>query len=221
MKRSEKGEKNNHLLLEKITTNSILPPNANLLIRCHLQTQLSSGLITAIRPSKLLLVQSYTLSLLFFILRNSSQLSHPSYSNCSKDCKLFGENACYLGISIWLIKRIPNAAGRIFLMDFKRTLTREHTKHARRPRKSFGIVSNDIFSWFCWASGSERKWLLTENNTQRINVCDIAEELVDVCLIYYVLRMSSKSEVAFAFLGAVRKVDFLTFSKYSLNMIGL
>lgn len=51
------------------------------LMRCHLQTQLSSGLITAIRPSKLLLVQSYTLSLLFFIRRNSSQLSQPSVSN--------------------------------------------------------------------------------------------------------------------------------------------
>jgi len=37
-------------------------------------------------PSKFELVQSKTLSLLFFIRRKSSQLSHPSNSNWSKVC---------------------------------------------------------------------------------------------------------------------------------------
>lgn len=58
-------------------------PLTNLPIRCHLATQLSSGPIKATNPSKLELVQSQTLSLLFFNRRYSSQLSHPSYSNCS------------------------------------------------------------------------------------------------------------------------------------------
>lgn len=75
----------------------------NLLMRCHLHTQLSSGLITAIKPSKLLLVQSYTLSLLFFIRKNSSQLSQPSTSNWSNDW-----NVLLLFFCVFFCKRISN-----------------------------------------------------------------------------------------------------------------
>lgn len=75
-------------------------------IRCHLQTQLSWVLITEIIPSKLELVQAYTFSRLLRILRNSSQLSHPSNSNWSN------------------------------------VLIREHTKQARRLRRSLGTTSN-------------------------------------------------------------------------------
>lgn len=109
------------------------------LMRCHLHTQLSSGLITAISPSKLLLVQSYTLSLLFFMRRNSSQLSQPSVSNWSKDCdemkwQIFNVLANWM--QYILCSRIMSAF----------TLTNEQTKHARNPRKSFGTVSKDIFA---------------------------------------------------------------------------
>lgn len=109
------------------------------LMRCHLHTQLSSGLITAIRPSKLLLVQSYTLSLLFFMRRNSSQLSQPSVSNWSKDCVNEMTNIERV-LANWmkyiLCSRIMSAF----------TLTKEQTRHARNPRKSFGTVSKDIFA---------------------------------------------------------------------------
>ncbi|EDL94546.1 rCG64277 [Rattus norvegicus] len=52
-------------------------------MRCHLEIQLSSGLIITMIPSNEELVQSYTISLLPFICRYASQLSHPSHSNRS------------------------------------------------------------------------------------------------------------------------------------------
>lgn len=60
--------------------------------RCHLATQESLGVVSAIMPSKLLLVWSYTLSLLFFMRRNSSQFSQPSFSNWSKVYRKYGNN---------------------------------------------------------------------------------------------------------------------------------
>lgn len=129
-------------------------------MRCHLQTQLSSGLITAIKPSKLLLVQSYTLSLLFFIRRNSSQLSQPSTSNWSNDWK---ENENKLKVSIdWRIIMTSQCGSN------KITLTNEHTKQARSPRKSFGIESKDIsmqllksfsFFWIEKKKKTNRCWI--------------------------------------------------------------
>lgn len=91
-------------------TDTAYTPGLKLLTRCHLETQLSSGLIIAMIPSKEELVQSYTISRLPFICRYASQLSQPSYSN-------------------WSI-----------------VLTSEHSKQARRCRRSFGTVSRAIFS---------------------------------------------------------------------------
>lgn len=54
------------------------------LMRCHFATQLSSGLISAMKPSKFEDVQSYTWSRFCFMRKNSSQLSQPSVSNISK-----------------------------------------------------------------------------------------------------------------------------------------
>lgn len=62
-------------------TDTAQQPFTFLSILCHLATQLSSGVIKAINPSKLALVHSITTSLLFFMCRNSSQFSHPSNSN--------------------------------------------------------------------------------------------------------------------------------------------
>lgn len=96
---------------------SHIKQQTNLLMRCHLHTQLSSGLITAIKPSKLLLVQSYTLSLLFFMRRNSSQLSQPSTSNWSNDWngidwktmyKEFYENQMTLKFQLPWLMSTPN-----------------------------------------------------------------------------------------------------------------
>lgn len=74
-------------------------------MRCHFATQLSSGLISAMKPSKLEEVQSNTWSRFCFIRKNSSQLSQPSDSNISK------------------------------------VLTSEHTRQARKFRKSLGMFS--------------------------------------------------------------------------------
>lgn len=68
-------------------TDTAYTPGLKLLTRCHLETQLSSGLIIAMIPSNEELVQSYTISLLPFICRYGSQLSQPSYSNWSIVCK--------------------------------------------------------------------------------------------------------------------------------------
>lgn len=119
-------------------------------MRCHLQTQLSPGLITAITPSKLLLVQSYTFSLFFLHCRNSSQLSQPSASNWSNDWKK-NESIYFQWASINIYRSFIRGGCVVYVSlqwintNFQQiTFINEQNKQARRPRKSFGTVSKDI-----------------------------------------------------------------------------
>lgn len=90
-------------------------------------------------PSKLELVQSKTLSLLFFIRKNSSQLSHPSNSNWSNVCK----------IKIFSHIIVHDNYNQKYQNRKKHTLIKEHTKQALRLRKSLATVSIIVYFSTC------------------------------------------------------------------------
>lgn len=100
------------------------------------------------------------MSLLFFIRKNSSQLSQPSTSNWSNDWKT-KHNKIYK----IKCKRLSIKMHLICVVIVEFTLTNEHTKQARRPRKSFGIVSKDIFHELIWlqlSPNSNCKYVLSQ-----------------------------------------------------------
>lgn len=134
-------------------------------------------LVPNIYPSKFELVQSYTLSLLFFIRRNSSQLSQPSYSNCSNVYK----------------KKYLLYKKDVSIDYFRLTLIREHTRHALKPRKSLGIDSIIFFNNYF----PEKYRMLDSDSIQNFKVRKTSVKLKLVIIVANTKKRDDSEVIAF------------------------